>query len=315
MDHDQRFKTLIREFFVEFLVLFLAEWASRLDLSSVEWLDKEMFPDPPEGSRHTLDLVARVPVAATAGQPPGLSLLLVHIEIESPDRTTELKPRLPYYYHHLRDKYHKPVLPIVLYLKVGLDGIGTDFVVEETLGFEVNRFRYWYVGLPALDGVEYVQGENWLGVALSALMKIPRERVAWLGAEALRRLAGAPLSDQRRFLLGECVQAYLPLDEQEKQVLEGLLQTESYVEVRAMNKTVYEEGLEKGIEKGIEKGRRVGYLDMICSVIEERFGSVSADLTGHLEQLPVEELRRLALKIGTASSLAELGLPGSMPEG
>lgn len=40
MDHDQRFKTLIREFFNDFLLLFFADWAARLDLSSVEWLDK-----------------------------------------------------------------------------------------------------------------------------------------------------------------------------------------------------------------------------------------------------------------------------------
>jgi hypothetical protein len=31
-----------------------------------------------------------------------------------------------------------------------------------------------------------VQGDNWLGVALSALMKFPLERVEWLGAEDLR---------------------------------------------------------------------------------------------------------------------------------
>jgi hypothetical protein len=74
-------------------------------------------------------------------------------------------------------------------------------------------FRFFYVGLPGLEAVEYVKGENWLGVALSALMRIPRDQIAWVGAEALQRLAGAKLSDQRHFLLAECVQAYLPLDD------------------------------------------------------------------------------------------------------
>ena len=40
-DHDQRFKTLIREFF--------GDWAARFDTANVEWLDKEQFPDPPDG--------------------------------------------------------------------------------------------------------------------------------------------------------------------------------------------------------------------------------------------------------------------------
>jgi hypothetical protein len=38
MDHDQRFKNLIQTFFREFLLLFFATWAERLDCSAVEWL-------------------------------------------------------------------------------------------------------------------------------------------------------------------------------------------------------------------------------------------------------------------------------------
>jgi len=89
MDHDQRFKTLIREFFADFLRLFFAAWAARLDLSGVEWLDQEVFPDPPEGTRHALDLVVRVPVSSELVA-SAARILLVHIEIESPERTTAL---------------------------------------------------------------------------------------------------------------------------------------------------------------------------------------------------------------------------------
>jgi hypothetical protein len=326
MDHDQRFKTLIREFFGDFLLLFFAEWAARLDLSSVEWLDKELYPDPPEGSRHAIDLLARVPVTVAADPAATASLLLIHMEIEAPDRTTRLTPRLPYYYHFLRDKHQLPVLPIVLYLKVGLEGIGVDRYVEELWGLEVNRFQYLYVGLPGLDGVKYVQGDNWLGVALSVLMKIPPERVAWLGAEALRRLAQAPLSEQERFLLGECVEAYLPLDEGQKSQFEDLLRSGTYEGVRAMNQTTYEKGIEKGrqeeralnqttyekgMEMGIERGRDEERRELVCSLIEDRFGEVPEAVERALERLSAEQLRRLALKIGTAASLADLGLPGS----
>ena len=159
MDHDQRFKTLIRQFFAQFLLLFFRDWAARLDLSQVQWADTEVYPDPPEGTRHALDMLAKVPLAAESGAAVTDTLLLVHIEIESPDRTTKLTPRLPYYYHFLRDKHQLPVLPIVLYLKVGLDGVGVDCYVEELWGLEISRFQYLYVGLPGLDGVEYVQGD------------------------------------------------------------------------------------------------------------------------------------------------------------
>src|SRR5260370_31964649 len=118
-----------------------------------------------------------------------------------------------------------------------------------------------------MDGVEYVQGENWLGVALAALMKIPKDRAAWLGAEALRRVQAARLSDQKRFLLGECVQAYLPLDEAQQQEFERLVTTEPYKGVQAMNTTWFE----KGIEKGIEKERR----ESLRELLEEKFGALT----------------------------------------
>ena len=109
-------------------------------------------------------------------------------------------------------KHDLPVLPIGLYLRVGLDGVGIDVYEEHFWDLRPVRFEYLYAGLPALDGVEYVEGDNWLGVALSALMRVPEERQVWLGAEALRRISAAPLTEQHRYLLGECVQNYLPLD-------------------------------------------------------------------------------------------------------
>jgi len=59
-DHDQRFKALLREFFADFVHLFFDDWAKRFDLSEVEWLDKELHPEPSDGKRHVLDLVAKL---------------------------------------------------------------------------------------------------------------------------------------------------------------------------------------------------------------------------------------------------------------
>lgn len=256
-------------------------------------------------------MVARVgvtqPVDEIHGDAPWL--VLVHLEIESPDRTTRLKPRLPEYYYHLRARYGLPVLPIVIYLNVHLDGIGVDICVEKFWELEVVTFRYLYVGLPGLDGVKYVQGDNWLGVALAALMKIPHERVAWLGAEALRRLIGAPLSANDRYLLAECVEAYLELDQQQLAEYHELLQREGYAEVRTMNKTSFEKGQESGIEKGLERGRLLERRETAVALIEERFGPVSQKLREHIESLALEPLRQLTLRLAKASSLAEAGLP------
>jgi hypothetical protein len=304
MDHDQRFKTLIQSFFTEFLLLFFASWAARLHSARVEWLDKEVFPDPPEGPRRALDLVGKVATReAVPGRPaggPGQFLALVHIEIESPDKAIPLRPRMFRSYVHLREKYNLPVLPIALYLKVGLDGVGIDAYEEDFWELRTVHFEYLYVGLPALDALQYVQGDNWLGVALSALMRIPKDRITWLGAEALRRLQSAPLTDQQRFLLAECVQAYLPLDEEQQREFEKLVATEPYQGVRAMNTTWFE----KGIEKGIEKGRR----ETIRELLEDRFGALPPQAEQRLQALSTEELKSLRKALLHAASLKELGL-------
>jgi predicted transcriptional regulator len=299
---------------------FFADWAARFDLNAVEWLDKELLPDPPDGSRHVLDLVAKLralePTAIHDTDRPESWLALVHVEIESPDRTTRIEPRLPSYYVHLRDKSQLPVLPIVVYLKVGLEGIGIGTFDDTHWGFTPLTIRYLYVGLPGLDAVQYLEGDNWLGVALTALMKIPKERVAWLGAEALRRLVEAPLTEQKRFLLSDCVDAYIPLDAESRKTFEQITMGEQYAGVRAMNKTVFEHGLEtgiergiaKGLEKGIERGRHVGHFEVAEAMLTKYFGVLSETTLGCLRGLSSDQLLDVLMRAPAAKSLADLGV-------
>jgi hypothetical protein len=303
-DHDQRFKSLIKEFFAEFLELFFADWARRLDCSQVEWLDKELFPEPPDGDRSVLDLVAKVrarePIPGYVADAEQAYLALVHIEIESPDKVAAFRPRMFEYYTALRARHGLPVLPIAIYLKVAKDGIGVDSYEEHFWELRPIRFEYLYVGLPGLDAVEYLQRDNWLGWALASLMKIPPDRVVWLGAEALRRITEAPLSDQKRFYLGECVDAYLPLDEKQMREFEALLLTAKNAGVQAMNKTTFE----KGIEKGILQERR----DAVRELLEEKFGQLPPVADKKLHELSAEDLRQLRKVIPRAASLRELKL-------
>lgn len=247
-----------------------------------------------------LDLVGKLPTRqAVPGQRSGETaswLALVHIEIESPDTAAPLRPRLFHSYVNLRDKYVLPVLPIAVFLRVRLDGIGIDVYEEHFWEFQTVKFQYLYVGLPGLDGLQYVQGDNWLGVALSALMRIPRERMAWLGAEALRRITEAPLTEQQRYLLGECVQAYLPLDDEQQQEFQKLVASEAYHGVQAMNTTWFEKGIEKG------------YRQMLQEQLEERFAPLPSAVLERLQQLPAERLPALGRALMRAQSLDELGL-------
>ena len=295
MDHDQRFKELIRAFFAEFLRLFFAAWAARLEPESVEWLQQEVYPDPPEGPRRVLDLVAKVRTRLPVEGSREL-VAAVHIEVESGDAAAPLRPRLYRMRNHLRDRTGLPVLPLALYLKVGLNGVGIDSYAESFWELEVVRFQYLYVGLPALDGLQYVEGGNPLGVALSALMRIPPERAAWLGAEALRKIGESGLPDQKKFLLAECVEAYLPLDEAQRAVYEQLVRGTPAEGLKAMNETTY--------DKGMKEGRRI----MLRRQLAKRFGPLPAAAAERLAAWPNDRLEQLGEELLVATSLRELGL-------
>jgi hypothetical protein len=309
-DHDQRFKHMLREFFREFMELFFARWAAQLDFTAVEWLDKELFADPPQGEKRFLDLVAKAPVKG-AGEPEE-QIILIHVEVESKDQTTALDERFPDYVWHLRRKYGLKVLPLALFLRVGLEGLGERVCEETVLGEWVSRLRYWYVGLPALEAETYLNGANSLGFALAALMKARVGERAKLTAEAQDQLVKCSESAARKFLLIECLQAYAPLTDAEKIELTSLLQTPRYQGVQAMNKTVYEEGMEKGMEKGVEKGMEKGMKKERRRAIERtllrKFKTLSDAARQRLANYPEEKLDDLFDAAFDAASLKDLGL-------
>jgi hypothetical protein len=315
-DHDQRFKELLREFFREFLLLFFPEWVDRVDFTRLEWLDKEVYPDPPRGERRVLDLVAKLPTRQVVpGQRSGEAdswIALLHMEVESADSVAPFRSRMYEYREHLRWKHNLPVLSIALYLRVGLDGVGWDVYEEYFWEKKVLWFTYPYVGLPALDAEQYVQGNNWLGVALSALMRVPEERKIQLKADALRRLRDCPENDQKRYLLWECVDAYLPLQGSQLQEFENLLDTEPYQGVKKMAMTYFERGVAKGLEEGLEKGQREGLekgqRKTLQIQLEERFGPLTPAVLQRLESWPAGRLAELTRAVLKAQSLQELGL-------
>jgi hypothetical protein len=82
-----------------------------------------------------LDLVARLRRRGGAG--PAELLVIVHIEVESRDAVATFRPRMYHYYEGLRRTHDLPVLPIAVYLRVGLDGLGIDTYVETYADLDV----------------------------------------------------------------------------------------------------------------------------------------------------------------------------------
>jgi hypothetical protein len=289
----------LKEFFQQFFLCFFPDWAQRFDFTNIDWLDKEVFLAPPQGEKRFLDLVARLRLVE--GAPPireGVTDLVtsIHVELESRESASALSPRMFEYYVQLRRDTQLPVLPIGVFLRVGLDGIGWDSYEEHFWDHRILRFDYAYVGLPALDGEKHALGENMLGVALSTLMKVPASRKAELYAEALKRVAQARENDFRRFLLAECLEAYASLDQAQKQHFQALLSTEPFKEVEHVMITTY------------ERGRIAERLAIALRQLKAKFGTLSPAVTQRVESQSPDELEQLTIDILTANSLKELKL-------
>jgi len=226
--------------------------------------------------------------------------ILLHLEIESGDTMEPFRKRLFDYFHFLIKKYGPKVLPIAVYLRVGLEGKGKDAHVIEVLRRTVLRFEYDYVGLPGLTGQPYLDGDNPLGVAWSALMRWPRQQRVPAAVQALERIVGSQESPGRKIMLCECIQAYAPLEDDQRLELNSLLKEPERKGVTTMIKTWTEEAEERGINKGQRR--------LLLKQLEARFPPLSETVRQRVAQLSEDRVEEIGLALLKAQSLRELGL-------
>lgn len=310
MDHDQRFKELLREFLWELLELFLPDLLAKLLAREAAWQSQEVFTNPPLGLVRRVDLLAILQEGTSAED---ARERVLHLEAESATSLTEVRKKIGYYYPNLRTKHNLPVTTLAIYLYVGLEGVGWDEYVEEDAeaGAEaesVYRVRWRYVGLPA---ERYLAGNNWLGVALAALMRIEPERKAWLRAECLRRLTlECQENDYRKLLLINCVEAYLPLEGEQEQTYLQLLRTDlRYQETTQMIQTTYE----RGVAAAELRGRQEALREMAVRFAAPRCGAATETVLARLQAIQeLATLQAVVERAAPATSWVQV-LPSDTP--
>ena len=270
-----------------------------MDFSAPEWLDKELFPDPPAGHRRTLDLLAKVPITdpnlVRPGDPAEL-LALVHIEVESADTTANARRQLWEHYCHLRVIHELPVLPVAVFLRVGLDGIGVDTHVETFGDLEVVTFRYLYVGLPRLDAVQYVEGEKMLGVGLTAFMDIPEAEATRLAGRAIERIASSNSDDYTKYLIAECIQAYLPVPPTHEGMFMSIINAPAGEGLKPLRRTWTDLAVVAEL------------VEVAKEQLTEKFGSLPPGAVAKMEAMYPREIRAVLSGLIKAASLQDLGL-------
>lgn len=301
MDHDQRLKLLVQALFSHLIRLVLPGWWDRFRFDAVEWLQQEVFLDPPQGETGAIDLAAKVKLnrPVPMGRANHLETLVL-VEIEARDRAATLREKIFDYRDVLRVRYGLPVLPVAVFLGVGLEGIGWDEYVEDYWEEQIERCRFAYVGLPRLDADAQVQGDNLFAVALTGLMAAPDDQRARIKADAMQKAATCGENDYVRTLMCECIDAYTQLHPPHLAEYLGLLATPKYKEAGMAMMTTREEGEKVGKVKG--------KIEVLEILLAERFGALAPSVQERLETRTREQLDELTRKLLTAQSLRELGL-------
>lgn len=317
INHDQLFKDLFRSLFRE--VLSLAEAGERdrlaraLGTGEIQFLDKEVFQDFPEGRRHEVDLLVEAP--KRRGRPA----FLIHVEIERVYRT-DFGRRLKRYSYQLHLRHAVPIVSIVVFLRGGPPGVRWTEHLDRVLGLEIQRFRYLSLGLSRLPAEDLLDRPEPLAWALAALARPGEIGRARLKIELLRRIATAAIGENERFLLTNCVETYLQLTGRDAREYSELRRAQENPEIEAMEMTwadrMQAQYLQKGMEQGLERGREEGLergaerlRHTLLRQLGQRFGQVSPAVRKRIEAIgSLDELGGIADRVLEVQSIEELGL-------
>ena len=288
--HDRLFKTLLRAFFADLLRLAAPGVAAKASLARIVFLDKELLAGT---GRREADLLARVPLVRGGS-------LLVHVEIEARARRP-MPRRLRAYASRIQALYDGQVLSIVLYLKGGEPGVCWQELDGEVRAPEVTAFRYVAFGLAGCRAEDYLNRPEPLAWAFAALMASSSISQAEHRLACLRRIGGARLRVERKALLADFVDAYLPLtsdEEKEYKMTEAGKPQEGHAVWMTWSERLLAEGERRAL-KGV-----------LVRLLEKRFGPVPKKAIRKVKSLKsVSRLNDLVERVFTASSLEELGLP------
>ena len=325
MEHDELFKAFLNEFMQPFLELFFPAEAALLDFSTLTFPGTEFFTDFPGGDVRRADVVAEV--RTRTGD---LEVILIHVEVQAV-RESDVPFRMWQYYHLIRLRSGAKVFPIVLYLAPGAGGIVAEVYRETVLGRETVRFTYAAIGLPDLDGMEYVASTNPAAIGLSALMRFPKSNKAERKMERIARVAETTDANAaQQHLLAILVDRYLFLDlteQMEFEFLKSAEETEMPVELmtsweekgiaRGMAKGLkqgLEQGIAKGVEQGIAEGLEQGLLrgqrETLLMLMQAKFGTVPDTVQAAIMTMDSREtLAALAKRVLTAATVDEMEVP------
>ena len=282
IDHDGIFKVLIKEFFQEFIELFIPDIAQYGELESFDFNFKDsetinnIFSEVAVDRKRVSDVVAKVKFKQ------GESYFIVHIESESTAyRKVPLNERMFLYCARLYELLRIPIRPIAL---LTFDTPKTDQPNSFGFGFpdlEVLDFNYTTIQLNKFSWRDYLNTSSSLAAALMAKMGVKPEEMPQVKIECMRLLGGFRYNmDRRKYILSSFVDTYLPLDEEQEKEFERLVQE---LDLEERNKVIElttsweQKGIQQGIEEGEIRGEIKTARDFLQRVLATKFSVDAVD--------------------------------------
>jgi hypothetical protein len=305
-------------FLPECLQLFLPTLAAHLAPDDLTLLDPHGLLDPPHGPRRTADLAAQVHDRQTPAHP-----VLLHLEVQI-SRGGRFGSRMWEYHTALAHRYHCPVISIAL-LPFAAGGIRLVRYSERVLGRAYIKLEYWRIGLRGLQAEPSLREGSVLGTVLAGLMQHGGMSTVELRVLAAERIEASGLAGERKRVLIDFVQAYLPLSLAEYaaylQRTTGGGETMKTIE-KTWSEQLLEQGREQGLEQGREQGREEGRQqgrelglaqgalqarrEVLVEQVRARFGAVPDSLTARIAGADRTTLDRLLVRVVTVRQVEDL---------
>ncbi len=293
-DHDALFKTLVGEFFVEFLQLFFPDLAAQIQPDSIQEKEQELLPDWVGGTTNRVDIIRQVELK---NEP---NLVLILIEPQSYDQK-EFGERLFRYFLRLYDKYRLPVFPVAIMSYGSPKEAAPDVFRVGFGGVTTVTFNYVVIQLNRLDWRDFEEQPNPVACALMAKMRMAKTERAEVKLAALSKLTELELNPAQTNIISAFVDTYLSLNEQEQSEFEQKL-----AQIEPTKKEDVMELTTSWKEQGSAEGLREGERKLVIKLLRRRFGSLSEGEEAQIGYLNTEKLEELAQDLLDFKSRDEL---------
>lgn len=298
INHDGLFKSLLQNFFPEFIELFFPDISNNWNRDSIQFLPQEIITDIKTGEKKIIDVLAQAKVAKDD------KLFVIHAEHQSYTPNT-FGERMFFYYIDLYKDYRLPIYPIVIYSHDSpLTQEPSSFQIE-FLGWNIIDFQYRVVQLNQLNWQNFVNTTNPVAIALMSKMKIgakERPTVKLLSLQLLTRLG---LNAAQVELISGFIGTYLKLNETEKAEFQEQIAT---IEPREQEQVmeIVTDWMEEGIERGIEQGMQREAALFVRRQLNRRFANLSTQQQEQIQGLTRQQLEDLEEALLNFSSIADL---------